>query len=61
MTTDKEDIVEQTKEWIRSFVIKLNICPFAKREFERNAIKFHVSQAIKGKQALEELAMEFIF
>ena len=61
MTTCNEDIIKQTKNWICSFIIKLNICPFAKREVERGAVRFQVAEAIKLQQALEELLMEFMF
>jgi hypothetical protein len=54
-------IIQETEDWVNSFIVKLNICPFAKREIERKCVKFHVSVAKKTKQAQEELLNEFIY
>ncbi len=35
-------IVDTTKRWIESFVIGLNICPFAKKSFIENQIYYYV-------------------
>ncbi|GAC14389.1 DUF1415 family protein [Aliiglaciecola lipolytica] len=32
--------IEQTKEWVNKLVIGLNFCPFAKREVQRNSIRY---------------------
>lgn len=58
MSAANELIIQQTKNWIRSFIIKLNICPFAKREVERETVRIQVSSAKKIEQALEELMLE---
>jgi uncharacterized protein len=34
--------IDITQHWIQSFVVDLNLCPFAKREVTRNAIDFRV-------------------
>lgn len=60
MTSD-EQILEQTNHWLRSFIIKLNICPFAKREIEKNTLKTQICSAKKIQEALEELLIELIF
>lgn len=39
----KNQVVETTKKWIESFVIGLNICPFAKKSFVENQIYYFVS------------------
>lgn len=44
------EIITQTKTWLNSFIIKHTICPFAKREFERNRIHYEVV----GSHQLEE-------
>lgn len=46
---------QQTLQWIKSFVIKYNICPFAKREIERNSFVMQVSEAKTTKEALSFL------
>ncbi len=60
MTSD-EQIIEHTENWLRSFIIKLNICPFAKREVERGTLRIQVIHTPKQQQAMEELVMEMIF
>ena len=60
MLSDQQ-MIDKTKSWVISFIVKLNICPFAKRELARNSLKFNVVQAKKHTQALESLLMELIF
>lgn len=61
MPTQNETIIAETECWIRSFIIKLNICPFAKRELDQNTVKIKASEAKKLSQALEDLLMELMF
>ncbi|WP_432454277.1 MULTISPECIES: DUF1415 domain-containing protein [unclassified Agarivorans] len=35
-------IQQQTHQWLQSFVVKYNICPFAKREVERGSIRYKI-------------------
>jgi len=56
-----EDIIEQTKHWIFSVIIKLNICPFAKQVVEKGAVQFQVVQTTTIQQTLEEVLMAFLF
>ncbi|MCK5830019.1 MAG: DUF1415 domain-containing protein [Methylococcales bacterium] len=51
-----EQVVERTKKWLTSFIIHYNICPFAKREYERESIYYSV---IKPEQL--ELCLEALF
>ena len=37
-----EKIIEQTKCWLKNVVIAHNICPFAKREFDRDSIHYQI-------------------
>ena len=46
---------QQTLQWIKSFVIKFNICPFAKREIDNNSYTMQVSEAKATKEALSFL------
>ena len=61
MMMSNEHVIEHTQKWLRSFIVKLNICPFAKRELDRGSVKIHVAQTKKTQHALEELLMELIF
>ena len=60
MISDQK-IIERTERWLRSFVIELNICPFAKREVERGTVRIQVIPTLKRQKALEELIMEMVF
>lgn len=51
-------IREQTLKWVRSFIIELNICPFAKRVFETNTMRIAPSNANRLSDALEDLMLE---
>ena len=57
MHTDNE-IVAQTLNWVRSFIVAENICPFAQRELERESIRVEVVRSKKMEVALEELMVE---
>lgn len=61
MPSSEEFIIEVTQQWIVSFIIDLNICPFAKREIEHNSVKIHVSKANKIIDSLEDLLTELVF
>ena len=56
MTT--EQIINQTKSWIKSFIIQYNICPFAKREFERGSIHYSVIKSTSTEPCLESVFTE---
>jgi len=38
-------IAEITKKWVETFVVKLNLCPFAKAELLNDRIRFSVCNA----------------
>ena len=48
------NIIEETKEWIEEFVIKLNLCPFAKHPYDNQLIHYATSNG----QIMEELLVE---
>jgi uncharacterized protein len=55
---DREAVVEVTRRWISSVVIGLNLCPFARRVFQADLIRFIVSEATNEEKLLEELGVE---
>ena len=57
MHTDNQ-IVAQTLNWVRTFIVAHDICPFAKRELERETIRVEVVRSKKIEVALEELMVE---
>jgi len=55
---DKSVILEATRAWIASFVVGLNLCPFARRVMDEGRIRYKVSEAIGEEALLEDLARE---
>lgn len=47
-----EDILIKTKAWIQSFIIKLNLCPFAEYALNQNSIYFKVVSSSKHEDHL---------
>ena len=50
--------VQQTVQWVREFVIKLNLCPFAKREMDNGSVRIQASQAVTVEDAMTDLMGE---
>jgi len=46
-----DEIIAAVQRWVKSFVVDMNLCPFAKRELTRNRIRFS-STAAKTEEAL---------
>jgi hypothetical protein len=57
MVTDQQ-IIEQTKNWIKTIVIGLNFCPFANREFKNNTIHYQVEPGATRTEARNALLKE---
>lgn len=55
---DDHAVVERTRRWIASVVIGLNLCPFARRVFEADRIRYAVSDARDTTALLGALAGE---
>ena len=52
------EIVAAVRQWLESFVIGLNLCPFAKRELVKNRIRFKLTGASSPPQLLTALQSE---
>lgn len=50
--------IEQTRRWIESIVIGLNLCPFARRVFQADLIRMVESAVADEETLLEELGNE---
>ena len=50
--------ITQTQKWLESVVIAHNICPFAKRFFDDNKIRFFVENSTEIETCLENLLNE---
>ncbi len=53
-----EQIISQTKTWLTSFIIKYNICPFAKQEYDRGSIHYAVINSNKTEHCLQAVISE---
>lgn len=58
MTQTEHVCIQQTQQWIQSFIITLNLCPFARREMDKGSVRIQVSSAITNEKALEDLETE---
>lgn len=58
MTAPQNDIIEATRRWVETFVIGLNLCPFAKRELVRDRIRIAVTEADSAMELLPVLKVE---
>src|SRR5450755_3899043 len=55
---EDQAVIDRTRRWIETMVIGLNLCPFARRVFEANKIRYVVSPANDAKELLAELTRE---
>lgn len=53
-----KQITKQTKTWIKSFIIKYNICPFAQRVFEDSSIHYEAVESKNNEQCLHAIFAE---
>src|SRR6516162_6083871 len=55
---DKQVVIEATRRWISSMVIALNLCPFARRVFQTEKIRYVVSDARNETALRQDLGNE---
>ncbi|TBR42128.1 DUF1415 domain-containing protein [Marinomonas agarivorans] len=51
-------ITKQVQKWVNDFIVDLNVCPFAKHEIIKNAVKVIVVRPKKVESALTTLMQE---
>jgi hypothetical protein len=56
-----QQTIQITKEWIRQFVIGLNLCPFAKHPFNADTIRYTVFEGNDLEAFLKTIAAELEF
>ncbi|GJM13267.1 MAG: hypothetical protein DHS20C12_16700 [Pseudohongiella sp.] len=56
----QNEIIEDVRHWLESFIIELNLCPFAKRELAKERIRFCVSSSESVEQLLASLLQELL-
>lgn len=54
-------IIECTKRWLEKSVIKHDFCPFAKKEQQRDRIRYYHNKSTNTEDVLYQLVDEFIF
>ena len=58
-TLSKDEMVMAvTKKWVRTVVVELDFCPFARRELDRGSIKFLASSATTVENCCDALLDE---
>jgi uncharacterized protein len=57
---DEKVVVDHTRRWIAEMVIGLNLCPFARRAFEGEHIRYVVVAATGRKTLREQLQAELM-
>jgi hypothetical protein len=58
VTVEDPAVVERTRRWISAVVIGLNLCPFARRVFDGDKIRYVVSKATHAEALLADLTAE---
>ena len=58
LTEEHTRVIETSRHWVKSVVTDLNLCPFAKREMDKNSVRFVVSDAMTEEQLLFDLHTE---
>ena len=52
------DIICSVRRWVESFVVDMNLCPFAKHELIKNRVRFALTAAKTEKELLVALQAE---
>jgi len=52
-----QEIIAHSKNWLSRFIIQHNICPFAKREFDKGTIHYAVIDENKIEEQLQALIL----
>ncbi|MDD2760507.1 MAG: DUF1415 domain-containing protein [Methylomonas sp.] len=55
-----QHVIGATKNWLNTFIIAFNICPFARREQQRDSIRYRVERTDNLENALQTLVAECI-
>jgi len=55
------NVISSTEAWVKSVIVKYNICPFAKREMDRGSIRYIEEKSPEVEQVLEALMKECQF
>ncbi len=53
-----EEIIQAVRQWVETFVVGMNLCPFAKRELVKKRVRFVTTAATTAEQLLQVLQTE---
>lgn len=53
-------VVDDIRKWVEKVVIAWNLCPFARKEFFSDRIRYHCAEAGSEEELLLELAQELL-
>lgn len=53
-----EEIIQAVRQWVETFVVGMNLCPFAKRELVKKRVRFVTTAATTAEQLLQVLQAE---
>lgn len=54
-------VIARTRYWIEHAVVELNLCPFARKPYEGNQVRYVVSEADQADSLLEDFHRELKF
>lgn len=57
-TPDNETLIARTRCWVEKAVVALNLCPFARKPFEGEQVRYVVSRAESEEQLFADLQHE---
>ena len=55
---DNDAIINQTKKWLSTVVIKHTLCPFAQREYDKGSIHYEVIKTADLESQLEHILLQ---
>ena len=55
---NNQKIIQATQKWVETFVVGMNLCPFAKREIVKNRVRFITTDVTSQEQLLMALKDE---
>ena len=55
---EDDKIVASVRQWVESFIVGMNLCPFAKRELVKSRVRFAVTEAATDDQLMTALQAE---
>jgi len=53
-------VISATRRWVETVVVELNLCPFARRELQRDSVRFSVTAAVTTERLLMDLQTELV-